>query len=348
MAAGILVWVLGLTLAGQADSATGVVRGVVVNATHGDQVCAGAEVVLRARVGADFVPVARTRSDALGRFEFRQLDILPGLVYLPGANRGDVHYPGKRLTLTAEQPEASVVLRVHEAVAHPSPLVVRRHDVWITPRAGVVEVTENLTIDNPTLTTYVGQPDRGEQMPVTLTLSIPLDFERTTFHREFFGRNFGIADGKLVTQIPWTPGRRDLAFTYTLRNASSHRVWERMLDLPSDELRVRVKHDRADEVTCNLGKAVESRGGEIVFGGAGGSWPKGHILRVELGRLPVSWSRYARWIAVAALVGIVLAAAVLARRAPGGTSAAAPHSLRLPQGRNQRKRKAPRHGRKAA
>jgi len=77
MAAGILVWVLGLTLAGQADSATGVVRGVVVNATHGDQVCAGAEVVLRARVGADFVPVARTRSDALGRFEFRQLDIPP-------------------------------------------------------------------------------------------------------------------------------------------------------------------------------------------------------------------------------------------------------------------------------
>ena len=44
----------------------------------------------------------------------------------------------------------------------------------------------------------------------------PADFQKVTFHEEFFGRAFAMRDGKLVTSIPWEPGQRVLAFTYFL------------------------------------------------------------------------------------------------------------------------------------
>ena len=52
---------LGVLLTGQPQSGAGVIRGVVLNATRGDQPCAGAEVVLRAQLDGNFVPVARTK-----------------------------------------------------------------------------------------------------------------------------------------------------------------------------------------------------------------------------------------------------------------------------------------------
>ena len=287
-------------------------------------------------------------SDELGQFEFRDLEIARGLVYLPGANLSDVHYPGPRVSLSAVQAEAAVGLRVHEAVTHPSPLVVRRHEILIAPRPGVLQVTETLTIDNPTLTTYVGQARNGQQAPVTLELSIPQDFERATFHREFFGRNFAVIDGKLATDIPWTPGQREIALTYTIRNESAHRFWERPLDLPCDELRVRVKHKRPEEVACNLGQPVTSQVGEVIFEGPASSWPSGQIIRVELGRLPVSWVQYARWIAFVTLVTVVLAAAVIVRRTAARQASPPSGSGAAPQVHSRRKHKTARYGRKAA
>ena len=63
------------------------------------------------------------------------------------------------------------------------------------------------------------------------------------------------AGGKLVTSIPWEPGRRELKFTYFLHNTSSTRVWERTLDLPTERLQVRVATTAPDQVTCNLDRA---------------------------------------------------------------------------------------------
>lgn len=315
MSASSILLTVGVLLAGEPSAGVGVIRGVVVNGTREDRPCASAEVVLRAQLDGEFVPVARTHSDERGHFLFSDLEIIPGLIYLPGANLNDVHYPGPRVSLSEAQPQAAVGLRVHEAVTHPSPLIARRHEILITPQPGVLRVTETLTIDNPTLATFVGRPREGQQSAVTLTLSIPRDFDRATFHREFFGRNFAIADGKLITEIPWTPGRREVAFTYSLRNESAHRMWERPLDLPCAELRVRVKHTRPQEVACSLGDPARSQREEVVFESAGRRLPSGYVIRVELGRLPVSWVRYGRWIALGTLLGASLLAAFIARRA---------------------------------
>jgi hypothetical protein len=95
------------------------------------------------------------------------------------------------------------------------------------------------------------------------------------------------------TCIPWPPGKRELKFTYVLRNAEAHRVWERPLDLPCSEIHVRVPAEKPDEVACDLGKAKAGSAGEVVFESIDEALPAGHLVRVTLGRLPVPWTAYA-------------------------------------------------------
>jgi hypothetical protein len=294
-------------LVAQTSAQDGVIGGVVVKKGRQEPV-AGAEVVLRAAVDGQFAPVAETVTDADGKFRFDTLPVGREYLYLPGANRDGVHYPGSRVRLVPGRSAVGVKLEVCEAVHEPSPLVIRRHDVVIRPEPGKLTVSETLVVDNPTMTCYVGPQDPD---PVTLQLSIPSDFEQVTFDQESFGRNFSLAGGKLTTDIPWTPGERELKLTYVLRNSESHRVWERPLDLPCEHIRVSVRTDSPDEISCNLTSRAVAGSGQVVFESSGASLPAGHAVRVELGRLPVSFMAYAPWVAVAVLIGLIGAATLI-------------------------------------
>jgi hypothetical protein len=282
----------------------GVIRGVVLHA--GDQKpVAGAEVGLRVRLEGRFVPIAETTTGAQGRFTFRQLPVGEDFEYLPGANRDGVHYPGPRVHLTRGHPADDVLLTVCDAVRSPSPLVARRHEIFICPEPGLVKVSETILIDNPSSSSFVGQAADGMSPPITLRLSIPADFQRTTFDQEFFGRHFSLADGKLVTSIPWTPGPRELKFTYVLANPESRFHWDRPLDLPCSELTLIIRTDRPDEVCCNLGARPLRHGDVVTFALNGRNLPAGQVIRVDLGRLPMPMMAYGRWLALAVLIGLV-------------------------------------------
>lgn len=300
------------------------IDGVVLNGSANRAPVADAEVVLRARLDGEFQPVAETTSDDQGHFSFEQLPTDEAIVYLPGANRDGVHYPGKRVSPSPRRPNTRVELTVYDVVEHPCPLVIEHHEIEICPAPGVLKVREVLVIANPASRTYVGQPAQemvdADADPVTLRLAIPSDFERITFDKEFFGRQFSVLDAALVTRIPWTPGRKELAFTYLLRNESHHRLIERPLDLPCSRLRVRVLTDRPAEVACTLGvdRATQRHG--VVFESEGQALPAGHVIGIELGRLPVSWIAFGRPVAAGALVALIAATVLvmkhqLARRA---------------------------------
>ncbi len=277
-----LVFAMCLIVPGQFIPVDGTIRGTVVNATQGRVPVTRTEVVLRAAVDGRFVPLAEATTDAHGRFLFTGLPVGADYLYLPGANRDGVHYPGKRIVLTREHPYADVELEVCDSVTHPSPLVIRRHEITIRPEPGVLKVAETIVVENPTNATYVGRPTEESKTPVTLRLAIPSDFDRTTFHKEFYGRRFSLVDERLVTGIPWTPGRRELKFTYTLPNTERHRLWERPLDLPCSHVRVRVETDKPEEVLCSLDRWSELAPGELVFESKGQTLPAGHVIRVEL------------------------------------------------------------------
>lgn len=308
----MIVWELliaaSLVVAGDPCADVGVIGGIVLDASDRQSPLGGVEVVLRVDFQGQFVPVEQTTTDAQGRFCFEQLPVGGNYLYLPGANRAGVHYPGRRIRLTAEQPRADATLTVCEAIAEPNPLVVRRHEVDIRPEPGALKVTETLLVDNPTSKCYVGRADRSDGQPVTLGLSIPSDFERTTFDKEFFGREFSLVDGKLVTRIPWTPGKRELTFTYVLPIAGQQRVWQRPLDLPTSHVRVRVHTPKPEEIDCSLNAAEVRRVGEqseATFESNGSVLPAGNVIRVALGHLPIPWMFYGRWAALGVLVAMI-------------------------------------------
>ncbi len=150
-------------------------------------------------------------------------------------------------------------------------------------------------------------------MVSTFCLGIPSDFTRLTFEKEFFGRQFHVIDGQVLTTIPWTPGERWVRFTYTIPNEDARRVWEHRLDVPCEHLLIRVQHERPEEITSNLGGDGDVRQGETVFEFKGEQLAGQEVVQITLGQLPRPWTFYARWSALAVLMGLVMITVVWKR-----------------------------------
>lgn len=312
LAIGLVVVTLGMGDFVAADEAS--IEGWVVNESHDPVPCAGAKAVLRVRIGGQFVPVEEATADSSGRFVFDQLPVGDEILYLPGANFGGVHYPGPRVQLSAEQPHARVKLVVFDSATDPSPLLAERHHILVEPDSGVLRITESIIVKNPTSKCYVGRGEREGAEPITLRLAIPEDFQRATFHKEFLGRQFSMRQDDLVTAMPWPPGKRELGLTYVIANDERQRVVQRELDLACSRVRLTVRTDTPHAVTCNLSATPDIQEGQVCFESEGATLPAGHVIRLEMGQLPVSLIVYARWVAVAVLLGLMAGVAYRTRQ----------------------------------
>lgn len=284
-------------------------EGIVENGTLGGAPVAGAEVLMRAGHDGALLPIAKTVTDAEGRFRFYNLPAEPGVIYLPGANRHGVHYPGPRVRLDAAEPPAPIRLTVFDAAASPSSLIAERHTIDVRLEGSVLEVTESLLLSNPTLTTYVGESDKKPL--TTLSLSIPKGFERVTFATEFFGRRFFAVENRLVTDIPWLPGKYELKFTYHLPTVGNPLTIERALDLPTSIVRVRANAGEIGRVTCNLPRVAATEDWPLGFQSSDGAIPAGHAIKVVFGDVPAQWSTHAQWMALAVLVALIAGTATV-------------------------------------
>jgi hypothetical protein len=306
-----LVMAVAGLLPGLGSTGNSIIQGVVVNGSKGAKPVAGAKVLLLAGKENQFQRVASTTTDQDGNFIFdhRHLTPSPDLVYLPGAHWDGVHYPGRRLQIDPRGLPSRVVLTVYDAVASPCPLVAEVHEIDIHINPGVLDVTEIVIVDNPSLTTYVGTPDPDAPMtaPTTLSLSIPEGVSHVTFNKEFDGQSFQLVDGCLVTNVPWPPSKRQLAFKYQLPVENNQLLFKRPLDLPCLHARVAVTGECSQELTCNLPKVTATNVVPIGFESAGETLPAGHTLQLQMLQLSVSWIVYARWAAIILLVGLLAA-----------------------------------------
>jgi hypothetical protein len=284
----------------------GAILGIVLNASSDRKPVSRAEVVLRAEIQGQSIICGETLADESGRFVFENLSFGREYVYLPGANHQGIHYPGPQIRLDRQQSQADVELEVFDAVSTPSPLVIRHQEIALHLEPGALRVTESLQIDNPQKRTYVGLCPEKEGDPITLQLSIPPEFQRITFQQEFYGRRFTLRNGKLVTSIPWTPGSRELTFSYILPLDKSAYYWQRMLDLPCQGLHVVVQTAHSEGISCNLPASPSSAPGEVAFQSLRGYLPQGYPLRVEWGQLPTPWIGRARWVAVFVLIFMIV------------------------------------------
>ena len=308
MYAGLILSVLLWCGTGVVPNGKGAVSGVVVNGATGRPVGKGVQVLLRIKFDGQYAVAAETATDEHGRFRFAPLPLRDDMLFIPGANQQGVHFTGPTVRLSPEHPEQTVVVKVFPVVSSPCPLVLRRWKMLIQPQPGLLRVSERLEIENPTKTCYVGEERlKNLDAPVTLRLHIPPTFQRVTFEKEFFGRHFTLDADTLVTTLPWPPGRRVVAFSYVLPNQKSRCVLERPLDLPCESAWVQIENN-SKPVQCNLPerKNVAADTSSAVVFVASAPLPKDFVLRVELGRLPVPWPFYARWVAVAVLLLLVL------------------------------------------
>jgi hypothetical protein len=290
----------------------GAIMGVAVNGTHSQTPLANAVVVLRANQDGAFVPVAETTTDADGRFAFTGLSIAEGLIYLPGVNRDEVHYPGPRVRLSHDRPATRVRIIAYDAAESPSPLICRRHEIDVQTGKGYVEITETLLIANPGLTAYVGEkPD--DRPPVTLRLSLPHGLDKVTFEKEFDGRNFLLHNSDLITDLPWPPGEREVRFLYRLPAERRDVSLKRALDLPTGHVTLRVLSDDPDHVSCSLPIAAEQADGTRLFEHSGAPLPAGHEIELRLGALPIPFEAWGRW-GAAGLLGLLIAGVLVTAR----------------------------------
>jgi hypothetical protein len=310
LAAGLLL--LSATL----PASEGIIEGVVRNGSRHHVAAAGLEIVLRAPIDGEFVVVAQTTTAADGTFRFDQLPVEAPGPFLPGANLAEIHFPGPRVTLSPAQPNASVTLTVFESAAAPNPLVVDDHRIVVEAQPGAIRVRETLQINNRSSLCYVGVPRHEGGGPVTLELGIPQEFERVTFDKEGFGRQFRVINGKLVTGIPWPPGRRELGFSYLISNQQGNRVWQRRIDLPSQRVHVTVQGTAPQNVVCSLPATANSQAGEdeLCFAATGSVVPAGELVRLELDHLPVPAMVNARWVALGVLLALTGGVVVASRR----------------------------------
>ena len=299
----------------------GSITGTVVNTSSGKMPASRAEVVLRVRVHGEELICDQTITDDQGRFVFHKLPLGEEYNYMPAANHDGVHYPGPRLKLSPEQPQAKVELSVCDSVSAPSPLVIRRQEIFIRSAPGALMVTESISIDNPSNRCYLGLSLQDGGDPITLQLSIPSNFQRVTFQKEFFGRRFLLFNGKLVTSIPWPPGRREVKFTYTLPIEHGFYRWQRPLDLPCEHIRVSVQAVNHEDIDCNLPALPSESTGEVLFESSGETLPVGQVIQVEMGRLPMPPMTYARWLALAVLLVLLLGGAILSLKRSQSVSA---------------------------
>lgn len=288
------------------SEASGVVSGIVVDGSNNDRPLANSEVVLCIEDRGRRIPVAETHSNEFGEFRFAELPTDQSLQFIPGVNRDGVHYPGPRIEFATDSTSATVRIKCYGAVTDPSPLVIVRHQIDIQTEYGGLRVAERLVISNPSLRTFVGE-SHNDMPPVTLRLSVPDDFEKVTFEKEFFGRQFQIIDGKLLTSIPWTPGERELSFTYLIPIERRTRALSRRIDLMTQSLAVRV-HNDSGEVTCNLPGVANSPSGEWAFESRK-ALAAGQSIDVQLGELSIPFMAWAKWTAVGAML-LMIAAAV--------------------------------------
>jgi hypothetical protein len=184
-------------------------------------------------------------------------------------------------------------------------LVVERHEIEVQAQPGSLRVRETMQINNPSATCYVGSPRHEGGGPVTLELGIPADFERITFDKEAFGREFHLINDKLVTGIPWPPGRRELAFSYVIPSQQGNRTWRRRIDLPSQRVRVTARGADAQHMVSNLSTAASDQAGVARFESGTTLLPAGSEIDLQLDQLAVPLIVHARRGAVAVLLLLV-------------------------------------------
>ena len=306
------ITILVLLATSQLGYPTGEIVGTVRNGSDPSADVADIEVVLRATIDGQFAVVESTRTDAQGEYRFADLPITDDVIYLPGANLGDVHFPGPRVRLTVANRVGQGNITLYRNSAGPSPLVIENHHVIVRRLVNSIEVREILEINNPSALCYVGEPPHPGGPPVTLRLDVPAKFQRITFDEEAWGKQFRVVNDHLVTSLPWPPGSRQLAFTYWVDAEKVTNLWQQTMILPCRVYVLEFVGELAENSRCDL-PVREFKAADHVIYRSDQPLSTQQVVSLEFAQV-TSASSLARRAALGVLFGLVVVVCVTASR----------------------------------
>lgn len=227
--------------AAQVPPGDGAVRGRVVQEASGES-AAGVDVVLYTAAADGSTGIARTVSDADGRFAFEGLSTDPKRVYLVGARAGEVPV-GQRVSFSEGASEVQVELRLAQPTTDTDGVRVGTAFLRIDRGCSGLRVNEAHELSNPGKTVvYVPEDQREGRRPV---FEAELPAGAADFATPVGSSALGFAvDGRRVRFWgPVYPGDQDLEFGYSLPGEPGLQTFQR--GFPTGAARVEILTDDA-------------------------------------------------------------------------------------------------------
>jgi hypothetical protein len=303
---GWLVWLAATAWCGQA--AAGTVQGYVTEGSDGPHLAGVPLVLMVSDTQGTEREIARTQSDAQGRFGFADPALPPGLAFSLVALYDGASHISSPLRVGAQD---EVIVEVYPPTTDASAISVATHSLFLQAQDGGVDVAQVLQIDNRGTRTYIGA-SRDKPRRVT-PVWLPAGAYAVASHSGVLEAGAGdtLYDGQALP-----PGLTPIAFTFRVGAHDLAGRYEHRVLVPTDRFEVFVNPSSAQ-----LGPAFEDLGTVDLDGT---EYRRGRRVDLRTGekvvvRLPAARDLGAvvRWIALAAALaaaGAVLWASARTRR----------------------------------
>lgn len=177
---------------------------------------ADVEVVLYALPQGQAPGVRRGTTDADGRFVFQGIANDPSTAYLLGARRGEIAFPGERVSFGEGELDREVTIQLADASPDVRGVSVEESRLRVDGVGGRIVVTESHRLRNPsTQVVFVPEAERASRAAAFRT-TLPPDTDGLTGPLGVLPEGLVRTGDELAFFGPLYPGEQELTFTYLL------------------------------------------------------------------------------------------------------------------------------------
>lgn len=196
---------------GESESSVAL-SGQVMNGTSGEPVERGLTVTLHGFDGQQQVLTERTEVGPEGQFEFSDLELVPGRLFIVSADYGGVRYTSEAGHLQEAEDGTELLLTVYESTADPSEVVAPRlHVLMDRPAEGSVRVVELWILVNQGRRTVTPVDGQGG-----LEIALPLGATNLRFEDSLLAERYQPTENGFRLLAPIRPGESGAQVVFSL------------------------------------------------------------------------------------------------------------------------------------
>lgn len=196
----------------------GVILGQVVRQAESSEPLTATQVALEAFVDFQRVAVFTTTLDAAGQFQFQNLSVDAGVVYMASASSEGVSYSSPILSLSPATSTITATIPIYGKTDDPSGVQIERTHWILNSQPGGLVVIEIYEFSNRGERTFVGAKVEGIDPAVTLALSVPPGAQEISLENGQFGDRYRQQGNVIYDTMPVLPGEatRQIVLQYAI------------------------------------------------------------------------------------------------------------------------------------